>query len=83
MNFLKQFVILLNPFHKPRFKVGDVIYNKSEHHFPDEKPSLIYTVERVNDSYYKYTHGRGCSGTDHIKYIDCNYEIYKEENNHV
>lgn len=77
MNFLKQLAIVLNPFHKPRFEVGDVIYNKSGHHFPDEKPYLLYTVERVNDSYYKYTFGVSCSKTKPIKDVDCNYEIYK------
>ena len=79
MNFIKQLAIVLNPFHKPRFLIGDVIYNKSEHHFPEEKPSLIYTVEKVNDSYYKLKFGSSCSTTDPIKFVDCNYEIYEGE----
>jgi hypothetical protein len=78
MSFGKYVWNKVNPFYKPKFKIGDTIYNKDDKPFKDEPAKHYYVGKKVADGMYKleisglFTQIRCC------RFVDSDFEL--EEN---
>lgn len=81
MSILKFMFYDLNPFHKPKFKVGDKIIDKEENPFKTDEDKLYRIVLEVslNKKKYKLSTKSGIEFNHKVSYVDAVYSKIGEK----
>jgi len=83
MEFLKYLYFSFNPFHKPRFKIGDKVQEKPKIVFEEEVVDYkkIRTIANISTcgKHYKLYDFMECESKSSVAYTDATHRLVEEE----
>ena len=81
MSILKSIFYNLNPFHKPKFSVGDKILDKKSNPFKTDEDKYYLLVSDISfdKSIYKLSTKDGGEGNFEVGYVDAVYSKIGEK----